>query len=154
MGKHKHGLSGTALYRVWHDMKTRCYWEKGPKYARYGGRGIKVCDTWRDSRAFFEWALANGYQEGLQIDRVNNDGDYTPTNCRFVTNWENARNRGQCTCSNTYTCVICDEPFIVKNRKKGTYKLCSPKCTELWRTTMWQDAIRRTHAAGFEGDID
>ena len=92
-----HGYSGTALYRTWHDMKTRCYYKRSMKYPRYGGRGIQVCDEWKkDASAFVLWALSNGYVEGLQIDRVDNNGNYEPTNCRFVSGAINARNRPQC----------------------------------------------------------
>ena len=92
--RRKHGLSRTDLYYVWRNMINRCEWPGVHNYHRYGGRGIKVCDEWRrDFNAFAEWALANGYQKGLQIDRIDNDGDYEPSNCRFVTPAENNRNK-------------------------------------------------------------
>lgn len=61
-------------------------------WARYGGRGIKVCEEWSTVLPFMSWALKNGYEEGLQIDRINNNTGYSPDNCRFVTRTENARN--------------------------------------------------------------
>ena len=73
-------------------MKMRCSNKNNKDYKYYGGRGIKVCKAWHDYRAFKKWALANGYREDLQIDRINNDGNYTPKNCRWVTPKENARN--------------------------------------------------------------
>lgn len=91
-----HEFTGTKLQGVWNAMKRRCYAPKTLKYDRYGGRGITVCDEWRNSEtgcnAFCTWALANGWQEGLQIDRIDNDGPYAPWNCRFVTRGENMRN--------------------------------------------------------------
>jgi len=66
------------------------------KFPLYGGRGVAVCDEWLDPKAFCEWALATGYERGLTIDRIDNDGDYEPSNCRFITTEENNQNR-RCT---------------------------------------------------------
>jgi len=83
------------LYKLWDAIKDRCYRHGNCRYYRYGGRGITVCPGWKkNSRAFVEWAKAHGYKEGLQIDRINNDGDYSPANCRFVTHRENNLNKG------------------------------------------------------------
>ena len=88
-GKWKDSL----LFERWNAMLARCYNKKGIGYARYGGRGIKVCDQWRnDFQSFANWAMSNGFSKRLQIDRINNEGDYEPSNCRFVTNRENGRN--------------------------------------------------------------
>lgn len=82
------------LYKVWQHMLSRCYDKRARGYPRYGGRGIRVCEEWRGSLgAFRAWAEANGYRHGLQLDRQDNDGDYAPHNCRFVTRSENCRNR-------------------------------------------------------------
>lgn len=89
-----HGLSLHPLYAVWNSMRNRCNNPKNPGYSRYGGRGITVCAEWDASlTAFMEWAYANGYQEGLTIDRTDNDGNYCPQNCRWVTYLVNLRNR-------------------------------------------------------------
>jgi len=92
-GHEEHGLSKSArkLYKVWTGMKQRC---SDKADARYGGRGIKVCDEWVHSfSSFFDWACSNGWAYGLEIDRRNNDGDYEPANCRFVTPKVNCRNK-------------------------------------------------------------
>ena len=90
----KHGLSGEKLYTIWNSMRVRCHNESSYTYKHYGGRGISVCDEWKDNvRAFFEWAMNSGYEEGLTIDRIDNDGDYSPSNCRFVTLKINANNK-------------------------------------------------------------
>jgi len=90
-----HGMSATnpALYSVWNGMKSRCENKKRQKYKDYGARGISICEEWRDAGAFVNWATKHGYSKGLQIDRINNDGDYSPENCRFVTPVVNSRNR-------------------------------------------------------------
>ena len=77
-------------------MRTRCNNPNFKEYDRYGGRGIKVCQEWDDYFAFREWALQHGYADTLTIDRIDNDGDYYPTNCRWITIAEQQQNR--CTC--------------------------------------------------------
>lgn len=95
----KHGMSNTRLYRIYRKMKERCYKKKSLKYYRYGARGITICDEWlNDFESFKNWALENGYQDTLSIDRINNDGNYEPANCRWATNKEQSNN----TCRNRY----------------------------------------------------
>ena len=88
------GLSRHPLYHKWLGIKRRCYDANDSSYKRYGGRGIKMCEEWLYSfQSFFEWSLKNGWKEGLQIDRINNNGNYEPNNCRYVTPKENCNNR-------------------------------------------------------------
>ncbi len=94
----KHGMTVKGkrprIYGIWEGMKQRCTNPNVDRYPRYGGRGIEVCQEWmNDFEAFYKWAMANGYADDLTIDRIDNDGNYTPDNCRWVTIAENLRNR-------------------------------------------------------------
>lgn len=88
----KHGAKKERLYRVWKGIHSRCNNPNMPKYARYGGRGIRVCGEWDEYLPFKKWALENGYADNLCIDRINNDGNYEPSNCRWVTSKQNSNN--------------------------------------------------------------
>ena len=91
---HKHKQSGTRLYHIWQGMKGRCNNPHDPNCHRWGGTGISVCEEWAsDFTAFYQWALNNGFQEDLTIDRIDNDGNYEPSNCQWSTSKMQARNR-------------------------------------------------------------
>lgn len=81
------------LQQILNGMKQRCRNPKNKKYPRYGLRGISVCKEWDHYKDFAKWAYANGYKPGLSVDRIDNDGDYVPENCRIITKSENARKR-------------------------------------------------------------
>lgn len=72
------------LYRIWHNMKQRCKNQNNHNFERYGGRGITFCKEWENYKNFKKWSEENGYEENLFLDRINNDGDYCPENCRWV----------------------------------------------------------------------
>lgn len=91
--KRTHGLSDTNIYRVWQRMKGCTNSKTHQDYKHYGGRGIKMCEEWYCSfEEFHKWAIENNYRDGLEIDRTNNNGDYEPDNCRWVTRRENMLN--------------------------------------------------------------
>ena len=88
-----HGLSKTLLYKIWTNMKSRCYCQSATRYERYGGRGIIVCDEWRkDFMAFHDWAYSNGYAVGLSIERIDINLGYCPSNCRWILKSEQSKN--------------------------------------------------------------
>lgn len=138
-----HGLSSKCgrLYPLWKSIKYRCYSPNCRYYKDYGGRGIVMCDEWRDNfQNFYDWAMANGYKEEktekgvnkLSIDRIDVNGNYEPSNCRFATNEVQARNqRKSMKDSERYrTCPICGKIFEIKQRS-STKTTCSKKCNGL-----------------------
>lgn len=100
-GLHRKGIKqmckaepARRIHRIWTGMKSRCYNPNATGFANYGGRGIEICDLWRnDFLLFYKWAINSGYADGLTIDRINNDGNYEPMNCRWATKAEQNRNR-------------------------------------------------------------
>lgn len=121
-----HGMSQSRLYKIWVDMKRRCYNSHNKYYFRYGGRGIKVCDEWKNNFiAFADWALNNGYQDHLSIERNNIDGDYEPDNCSWITSAEQQKNtsrthyitiNGVTKCMSEWARIYQISPDLIKDR--------------------------------------
>lgn len=121
--KSKHGESRSKLYRVWQTMRSRCNSKTHQRYCFYGEKGIRVCEEWeKDFTVFKEWAINNGYKEGLSIDRIDVDGDYCPENCRWVNMHVQLANRRK---SRTN-----------KSGYTGIYKLISANGKIKWRVSI------------------
>ncbi len=89
-----HNKTGTRLYRIWRGIKVRCYDAHHKDFRDYGAKGVTICDEWRDDfQAFYDWAMANGYEENLSIDRIDNSKGYSPDNCRWADNIQQANNK-------------------------------------------------------------
>lgn len=94
-----HHHSKTRIYKIWIEIKRRCYNINSISYKNYGGRGITICDEWKnDFMPFYNWSMNNGYTDKLSIDRINNDGNYEPSNCR----WTNRKTQNNNTRHNHY----------------------------------------------------
>lgn len=109
-----HNKSNTKLYGIWNAMKQRCYNPNYHAYKNYGGRGIIICDDWVNSfNNFYNWAINNGYQEGLSIERINVDDNYYPNNCTWITLAQQAQNRRSC------------HMFCYNNKKQNLTQWCN-----------------------------
>lgn len=140
--------STNKLYYVYTSMMARCYNPNKRCWKDYGGRGISVCFTWRNNRdTFFVWALRSGYQEGMLIDRENNDGNYTPRNCRWVNRVTSSRNRRSAKLTLADACVIKDLCSIPRPNRSGLQQLVAAlygidetTVAEIKRGDIWKDA--------------
>lgn len=124
---YKDGLRNnrSRIYRIYVNMKTRCFNPNATRYERYGGRGIGVCSEWlRDFKQFYDWAMSSGYSDKLSLDRIDSSKDYSPTNCRWASATTQARNKH---------CVPVYEFDGVRFTQSEVYKLFGIKRTTFQR---------------------
>jgi len=133
-----HGESKSRLHGVWSGMKQRCNNPKTTEYSAYGGRGISVCEAWERYEPFKEWATTYGYRCGLQIDRKDNDGNYEPNNCRWVTPVINMHNMQLIRADNT------------SGYRGSTYD----KESKSWVARVKSSLVPRLHKRGFFSAVD
>jgi hypothetical protein len=94
MGVHKHGLSKSRIHALWRKVIDRCNNPNASNYQNYGGRGITIYDVWKgDFVSFYCWAMSNGYDEGLSLERIDVNGNYEPSNCKWIELHEQSRNK-------------------------------------------------------------
>ena len=129
----KHGMSGSALYATWSHMRQRCENPNVSNFHRYGGRGISVCEELEIFGVFKDWAFANGYSQGLEIDRMDNDGNYEPGNCRFVTKPVNIRNSSKAKLTEGLVEQIKDYFAKTKGKYADIGQLFGVSPTTIWR---------------------
>lgn len=134
----------SGLYEILLSMKKRCYNPKHKSYPSYGGRGIRICDTWfHTPGAFYSWAGSNGYHPDLQIDRIDNNGDYCPTNCRWVTPKKNTRSR-PATKLNIRKVSVTKELLRRGYKQKGIgrlFKVTSSTISNIKSGKLWGDVV-------------
>lgn len=117
-----HGLSKHPLFKIWDGMKGRCYDKKNISYPDYGAKGIKICEEWlKDFKAFYDWCLDNGWEEGLTIDRKRNDEDYGPDNCRWVSTKAQRMNRDDIHLFTAFGESKCAKDWSLDERCKVSY---------------------------------
>lgn len=139
--------SDEKFYNAWQGMKQRCLNPKHPKYSRYGGRGITVCEEWLSVRGFYNWAIDSGWEKGMTIDRIDNDGNYCPENCKWVSCSENSRKKST-------TKISYNDAQLIRNRcNAGEDQYSLAKEYNVTHGTIWFIAKGFTHVPDGECSI-
>ena len=135
---HAAGKTQSDEYNIWHCMKTRCLNPNAPNYSIYGGRGIKVCDRWISSFQHFLIDMGPRPSKKLSLDRINNDGNYEPSNCRWATALEQVENSRVVNRIKS-SCAVCDKDISISKSRLNIKKYCSRMCRdEGLRRKLWQ----------------
>lgn len=145
-------MTSEPLYTVWWGIIARCRYRSCTGYINYGGRGITMCQEWQASYpAFRDWALAHGYRAGLQIDRIDNDGNYSPSNCRWVTHSINCRNRRNTRYYTVHDITLCRIEW-------ATIVGCNQRTLDCVRRLRGEDGVvnyitKRLQSPGLHGQV-
>ena len=134
---YSHGLSGTRAYSTWRTMVYRCTSPKSPNYAYYGGRGIRVCDRWQTFENFY--ADMGERPEGLSIDRIDNDGNYEPGNCRWATRNRQQRNSGNAKLTQADVDWIRSRPGLTQSEMARRLGVSAPQVSLIMRGKKWAE---------------
>jgi len=135
LGLTSHGETKTRLFKIWDGMHERCERIKHPQYKNYGGRGIKICAEWQVYELFAKWARNNGYAENLTLDRIDVNGNYEPSNCRWATMKEQMSNKRT-------------NHFVMANGERMTLSQCSERFGVPVSTVRWRDNHHRDVVTG------
>ena len=139
---YKHGYRKTKLYTVWVGIKNRCLNLKTENYKYYGDRGITICDEWLEFIPFRDWSLENGYKEGLTIDRKENDGNYEPSNCQWLSKKENIRKQKQTILTMEKANEIrtlYNSGYYTQKQLAEKYKIKSPTICKIIHNKLWKN---------------
>ena len=142
IGISTHHETKTKLHKRWESMIARCEYQKHPHYKDYGERGISVCEEWHDYEKFRAWAIKNGYSDNLTIDRIDNNGNYEPSNCRFITIKEQMLNK-----RNNHWVIYGGERLTVSQLSE---KYSVPESTVRWRLEHLRDVLTGARMDGNE----
>lgn len=148
-----HGETDSRLYNIWHDMKARCGRSKDACFYRYGGRGISICEEWRNSfESFYEWAIHNGYSDELTIDRIDNNGNYEPGNCRWVDikTQSNNKSNNRLITVNGETHTVSEWAELLNSRPQTIFERLRRGWSEFNAVTIPVRTIRRKNHASTE----
>lgn len=130
------------LYKVWRNVKSRCYNKNVPEYKYYGARGIVMCDAWlNDAKSFYDWAMSHGFKEGLELDRERNNGNYTPDNCRFVTRTVNTRNSRNAKLNESRSWaikILYRKGIFSRTKLASIYGVCKSSISNVINNNTWQ----------------
>ncbi len=132
----KHNMSRSRIYHIWKGIKMRCLNKNEPSYKHYGGRGITICDEWIGFTNFYKWAMSNGYDKNLTIDRIDNNKGYFPSNCRWTTVLEQNRNKSNLIkykgeCAAQASVRLGGKPYLIYARLKKGWTIEKAFTTEI-----------------------
>ena len=142
-GNTKHGMKRHPLYTYWKGIRQRCNNPNAESYPNYGGRGIAICSEWNDFAIFHKWAMRMGWKPGLAIDRIDNNGNYEPSNCHWITNGENSRHKRttKMTWENVrkMRSIKKNNPKLYDREIAAMFGISQQNCNKILNNKLWVD---------------